>query len=121
MENVYNPNFNFENGLVNYQNYGMFINIIKGEPIYINTDNINANTWNDYFSPLHNILLDGIETDLIQNYKINVSFGNVITVRLAPVDLWINLIMWRLLIYTNQRILPKHLVFSKHITQHTIK
>lgn len=121
MENVYNPNFNFENGLVNYQNYGMFINIIKGEPIYINTDNINANTWNDYFSPLHNILLDGIETDLIQNYKINVSFGNVITVRLAPVDLWINLIMWRLLIYTNQRILPKHLVFSKHITQRTIK
>lgn len=121
MENVYNPNFNFENGLVNYQNYGMFINVIKGEPIYINTDNINANTWNDYFSPLHNILLDGIETDLIQNYKINVSFGNAITVRLAPVDLWINLIMWRLLIYTNQRILPKHLVFSKHITQRTIK
>ena len=121
MENVYNPNFNFENGLVNYQNYGMFINIIKGEPIYINTDNINANTWNDYFSPLHNILLDGIETDLIQNYKINVSFGNAITVRLAPVDLWINLIMWRLLIYTNQRILPKHLVFSKYITQRTIK
>lgn len=119
--NVYNPNFNFESGLINYQNYGVFINIIKREPVYINTDDININTWNDYFSSLHSVLLDGIETDLVQNYKVNVSFGNKITVKLTLVDLWINLIMWRLLIYTNQKICPKHLFFSKYITQRDIK
>lgn len=121
IKNIFNSNFNFENGLVNYQNYGMFINLVYGQPVFINTYDINLNTWNDYFSSLHSILLDGIETDLVQNTKINVSFGNKITVRLTCTDLWYNLIMWRLLIYTNQKIEPKHLVFSKHITQRTIK
>lgn len=111
---------NFENGLINYQNYGIFINIIKGEPISIDVNDINKNTWNDYFNALHSILLDGIETDLIQNCKITISFGNI-TVKLTPVDLWINLIMWRLLIYTDQEIRPKHLFFSRYITKKTLK
>lgn len=113
--------FIFNNGLVNYQNYGIFVSIPKQEPLYINTDDININTWNDYFISLHNVLLDGIETDLVQEYKINISFGNKISIRLTPVDLWFNLIMWRLLIYTNQKIEPKHLCFSKYITKKTIK
>lgn len=118
---IFSSAYEFESGLINYQNYGMFINIIYNEPVYINTDDINSNTWNDYFNALHSILLDGIETDLIQQSKINVSFGDKITIRLAPVDLWINLIMWRLIIYTNQKIQPKHVVFSPYITQRTIK
>lgn len=114
--------FNLEtNGLVNYQNYGIFANIPKQLPIYINTDDINMNTWNDYFRPLHNVLLDGIETDLVQNYKINVSFGTKITIHLTPLDLWFNLIMWRLLIYTNQEIKPKHLFFTDKITKKELK
>lgn len=120
-KSIFDTNFQFENGLVNYQNYGMFINIVKGEPVYINTDDINTNTWNDYFYALHSILLDGIETDLIQYSKINVSFGNKITIRLSPVDLWMNLIMWRLLIYTDQKIEPKHLVYSDYVTKKTLK
>ena len=81
------------NNLVNYQNYGIFVNIPERKPIYINTDSITINTWNDYFQSLHNILLDGIETELIQNSKINISFGNMANVRLSLLDLWINLIL----------------------------
>lgn len=114
-------NFNCENHLINYQNYGMFINLVKNEPVLINTNDINKNTWNDYFHSLHSILLDGIETDLVQNFKISVSFNNEIIIKLTPVDLWINLIMWRLLIYTDQQIRPKHLFFSKYITKKTLK
>ena len=69
---IFSSAYEFESGLINYQNYGMFINIIHNEPVYINTDDINSNTWNDYFNALHSILLDGIETDLIQQSKINV-------------------------------------------------
>ena len=114
-------NLNFDNCLKNFQNYGMFINIVNNQPVFINTNDINKNTWNDYFSALHSILLDGIETDLVQNFKISVSFNNEITVRLTPVDLWLNLIMWRLLIYTDQQIRPKHLLFSKYVTKKTLK
>lgn len=121
IENTQPTNVPFQTGLVNYQNYGMFVSILNGEPVYINTDNINRNTWNDYFIPLHNILLDGIETELIQNSKINISFGNMANVRLSLLDLWINLIMWRLLIYTNQQIKPKHLFFSRYVTKKTLK
>ena len=113
--------FNFENGLKNYQNYGMFINLVNNQPVFINTIDINKNTWNDYFSALHSILLDGIETDIVQNFKIDVSFNGRINIKLTPVDLWINLIMWRLLIYTDQEIRPKHLFFSKYITKKTLK
>lgn len=109
------------NNLVNYQNYGIFVNIPERKPIYINTDSITINTWNDYFQSLHNILLDGIDTELVQNYKINIAFGNKISIMLTPVDLWFNLIMWRLLIYTGQRIEPKHLFFTKYITKSEIK
>lgn len=114
-------NMSIDNGLHNYQNYGIFVNLLNGQPIYINTNTINRNTWNDYFSALHNILLDGVETDLLQTSKINIVFDGKITVRLSPVDLWINLIMWRLLIYTDQEIKPKHLFFAKSITQKVIK
>lgn len=114
-------NFDINNGLVNYQNYGIFNAIVRNEPLYINTNDININTWNDYSSSLYNILLDGIETDLVQNYKINISFGNIISVRLTPVDFWFNLIMWRMIIYTNHKIEPKHLFFSKHVTKRTLK
>ena len=114
-------NLNFDNGLKNFQNYGPFINIVNNQPVFINTLDINKNTWNDYFSALHSILLDGIETDLVQNFKIDVSFNGRINVKLTPVDLWINLIMWRLLIYTDQEIRPKHLLFDKYITQKTLK
>ena len=113
-------NLDFENGLINYQNYCMFINIVKNEPVLINVKDINKNTWNDYFSALHSILLDGIETDLVQNCKISVSFDKI-TVKLSPMDLWLNLIMWRLLIYTDQEIRPKHLFFSKYVTKKTLK
>ena len=122
-ENTYipDPSVKFESGLVNYQNYGIFVNLLKGEQVYINTEDIVQNTWNDYFTSLHNILLDGIETDLVQYSKINISFDNKITVRLSLFDLWINLIMWRLLIYTNQKIRPKHIFFPKYVTKKTLK
>ena len=113
--------FNFENGLVNYQNYGVFVSIPEHRDLQINTRDITKNTWSDYFYALHNVLLDGIETDLVQKYKVLITFGNRISVRLTPVDLWINLIMWRLIIYTDQEIQPKHLIFSKHITKKTLK
>ena len=113
--------FNFENGLVNYQNYGIFVSIPEHRELQINTKDITKNTWSDYFYALHNVLLDGIETDLVQKYKVLITFGNRTSVRLTPVDLWINLIMWRLIIYTDQEIQPKHLIFSKYITKKTLK
>ena len=110
-----------ENGLRNFENYGFYGKIVNSTPIVINTTDITANTWNEYFIPLHNILLYGIEQDILQNYKIGVNFNNKATVNLSLFDLWNNLIMWRMLVYTNQPIEPKHLVFDEYINQKTIK
>lgn len=121
VDHSYSQNFCSDDGLMNYQNYGMFLPVVKNQPMVINTNDINRNTWNDYFNALHSILLDGIETELIQQTKISVSFNDEITVKLSPIDLWVNLIMWRLLIYTDQQIRPKHLFFSRHITGRSLK
>lgn len=122
MADIFDLHYNLDaNGLVNYQNYWIFNDLLNTGIVVINTDDINRNTWNDYFNALHNILLDGVETDLIQHSKITIDFGGRISVRLTCMDLWINLIMWRLLIYTDQKIQPKHLLFPQYVTKKEIK
>ena len=107
--------------LQNYQNYGMFKNLLNGNQVYINTLDITKNTWNDYFNPVHSLLLDGIETDLIQSAKIKINIANKCSINLSLPDLWLNLIAWRLIIYTDQIIQPKHIFFEKVVTRKELK
>lgn len=108
-------------GLVNYENYGIYNEILKTGTITINTKDINKNTWREYFNTCTNILLDGIERDIIQKCFVTIDFGNNINCRLSLIDYWFNLIMWYGIIYTDQTIQPKHVFYDKHIDGKSIK
>lgn len=106
--------------LENINNYKKYEKLVKDGTMVISVNDITIDSWNDYFFGLLNIFKDGIETDFVQKSFITIDFGDV-DVELSLIDLWFNLIMWRLLIDTDQSIRPKHLFFEKEITGKNIK
>ena len=103
-----------------HQVYGPYTQFLKEEHMTIYTEDITKQTWDDYFNGLLNILKDGIETDLVAKGKFDVVFGNGKHIKLTVPDLFINIIFWRMIVYTNFKIEPKHLFFNKNITKKEI-
>lgn len=100
--------------------YGPYVQFLQEEHMTIHTDDITKQTWNDYFQGLLNILKDGIETELVEKGKFDIVFGNGKHIRLTLPDLFMNIIFWRMIVYTDTSIEPKHLFFAKTITKNDI-
>lgn len=110
-----------ENGLVNLENYGPYVEFIYTGQMRIDVArDITKETWSTHYNSILNIMRDGIETDFVQKSFITLDFGNI-DVELSIVDYWLNLIMWYLLIRTDTPIKSKHLFFSEEFKKNTIK
>ena len=108
--------------LENLKNYGPFIPYVTQGSMTVNTDDITTYTWDDYYNGAMNIMKDGIELTFVHQTKIDVVFGATGEhCRLTIFDLFFNIIMWYLIVRTNQKITPAHLFFDKAITKGTIK
>ena len=99
-----------KDALVNYKNYYIYADaIMNKEPLLevyvteIRTDNID-----DHVDAIFAILKDGIESDDIHNLKVHVSWENA-SCSISIVDYWFSLIMWDMLLKTDQPIRPKHI------------
>lgn len=103
------------------ENYGMYAPIFHDVPITVRTKDITAETHNNHFIPVFNILLDSIETETTQNTFITVEFDDGNEVELSLIDYWFNLIMWKLIVSTGERIQPKHIFWDEAMTRKTIK
>ena len=100
-----------------YDPYGEFVQ--KGQQtIYV--DQLTKENWNSHCAGIFNILRDGIETEFVRNSKLDIIFGEGKSIRLSIPDYFMNLIMWRVLLYTDIKIEPKHIFFTENITQKTI-
>lgn len=113
-------NLTTTNTLVNLENYGPYAAIAKYDTFNIAVSEITADNWKTHYDSILNIMKDGIYTDRVQQYMINVDFGDV-QVELSIVDYWFNLIMWSMLIYTNIKIRPKHIFFNEEFKAKDIK
>lgn len=100
--------------------YGPFIPFLKEEKMTIYTKNITKQTWDNYFQGLLNILKDGIETELVEKGKFDIIFNNGKHIKLTVPDLFINIIFWKMIVYTDHIIETKHLFFAKNITKSEI-
>ena len=58
-------------GLINYDNYIVLRYFPTEKDIIINTDDINMDTWEDYFIGIMNIFIDGIEDVVNDNLNLN--------------------------------------------------
>ena len=101
------------NTLVNEENYWIYAVIAHAEPITIYTNDINQDNWENHYNAILNILKDGIYTEFVQSFKINVVFSNGVSVRLCIIDYYFNILMWKSLIWINEPIMPYHIVWEK--------
>ena len=108
-------------GLVNYQNYYMFSELVQKGTMELKTSDININNYQDYYNGIMNVLRDGIELPQVHKYKIRVDFGNGDIVNLSIFDLYYNIIMWFIVIRTGFPIDGRALFYPKHMTQKAIK
>lgn len=107
--------------LCNFENYGPYKELVETGTMTIIVSNINKGNYNDHFYGILNILRDGIELQEVQSMFVNVVFKPGVSCKLSIIDFMFNLMMWNLLIRTNQRIKPKHIFFDMYLTQSSIK
>lgn len=103
------------------ENYGLYAPIASSEPITIYTKDIIKQNWYNHYSSVLNIFKDGIETDLVHKYFINIVFVDGVQLELSLADYLINLIVWNMLIRTENPIESKHVFFADEIKKDTIK
>lgn len=108
------------NTLVNIENYGPYASIAHYDHFSVLVPSITKENWQLHYDSILNILKDGIYTERVQGYMINVNFGDI-DVDLTLVDYWFNLIMWHMLIATDISVRPKHLFFQEDLDGDSIK
>ena len=115
--------FNTDSGLVNFNNYGIYANLILGQPLTIHTNDITKENILTHYYSLLNVFRDGIETETVQQTFINICFdeNNGVCCELSLPDYFINLIFWYMIVHSDQKIKGKHLFFNKAITRGNIK
>lgn len=110
-----------KNTLVNLNNYGPLVSIATNPTTIINLDDIDKSNWRSYYNSILNLLKDGIYTDYLQQYQVTVVFHDGTPLELSVMDLYMNIIMWRLLVATNTPIMPYHVFFDDEMTANSIK
>lgn len=108
-------------GLIYPENYGPFAPIANGEDLVIHTNEITMQNWDYYYKSLLNLFRDGIQTEEIHNKLITVVFADNKSLELTLFDLYLNLIMWYVLIAAGAPVEAKHVFFDDEITQNSIK
>ena len=109
-----------QNTLVNLDNYGPYSAIAKYDHFTVHIGSINKDNWREHYNSILNILKDGIYTEKVQKYFIDVDFGDI-TVKLSIIDYWFNLIMWSMLVFTDMKIKPKHIFWNEEFKADDIK
>ena len=108
--------------LDNMQNYYIYANLVRNGSIVVQSSQITNQTWTSHYEGIFNILLDGIETNFVQNLFITVDFGNNETVDLVINDYYINLLFWYPIIALGDKQLgPQHIFFKEKFTRKYVK
>ena len=107
--------------LVNIENYGPYVGIIEGKVVSVDLRTLTKDTWQSHYDSVLNLFKDGIETECVQKGFVTVTFYNNVAIDLSLADYLLNLIMWNMLIRTDNPIYPMHIFFANEIKKDTIK
>ena len=107
--------------LVNFNNYGIFAELVQQGSMTIYTKDLNNDNIDKAFFDIMNILKDGIEDPFVHSMKITIVFTDGESVNLSIFDLFFNLIMWKLPLSVGDPLTSEYLFFEEAITRKTIK
>lgn len=105
----------------NYNNYGIYAELVKTSKMTVNTSDVNMLNLDDNITAVLNIFRDGIELDEVQALFVDVIFTDNQQIQLALPDYLINLIMWRPILETGHSICSRHIFFEDNTTSGYIK
>ena len=109
--------------LKNTANYGPYSDLIANDGVMtVNCRNINDMNIDDHLKWIHNILLDGINLEKVQNYKIYVCFLDMQNVPIAYSieDYYVQLIFWKLPVSIGMPLTSNTIFHQRAITTGTI-
>lgn len=103
------------------ENYGRYAEIIEKGSTVVNISEITKDNWVQHYQWILNILKDAIETDYVRHPNIKLVFDNGMDVDLSIPDYYFNLIMFPLILESDNKIQPNHIFFDETITIPKIK
>lgn len=109
------------NTLTNVNMYGPLEGIATNPNFLFQTNLLTRDNWREYYNSLLNIFKDGIYCEYVQKYMVDVQFADNTIIQLSLPDLYMNIIMWRLLVVTETPIMPYHIFFEEDMTADSIK
>lgn len=109
------------NELTHFENYGEYGTLVNTGRVSINTVNLNKDNIDIHWNWIYNILVDGVEQDIVHNMIIDITFADGVQLYLSIFDYFLNLIMWKLPLLSGDLLTSDLLFFDDCITQHTIK
>jgi len=104
-----------------YENYGPFADFAKNKQMILDVGGLNINNYESYYYGILNLMLDTIETDYTTDHMITLRFDGDKTCQMSIPDVWMNLIMWYIIVKTNRKIIPKYIFFETCVTKGNIK
>lgn len=110
-----------ENTLYFLDNYGPLAGIATSKDFVLDTRLITRANWESYHDSVLNILRDGIYTDYVQKYMVKILFSDGNDIELSIMDMYTNIIMWRLIVFSGMPIMSYHILFDEELTANSIK
>lgn len=108
--------------LKNLQNYYMFSALPVSGRCQINTNEITLSNWSEYYDGILNLMKDGVETEEVQSYMIDVELMDSDgVIQLSVFDLYFNIMMWYIVVRGHQPINGEAVFFPKYMTKDAIK
>ena len=109
--------------LDNYEAYYYYADFARypDRPFEIDVSTINLDNYYEHVAGIFNLILDGIDEDIIVQKHIRVKFRGK-ACSLSTIDYWYSLIMWYSILRVGIEIQPAHVFFDfNYLTQSTIK
>ena len=107
--------------LPNVDNYYALKELAYSQVTNVYTKDITLANWESYYLGTLNIMRDGIETEEVQTKLIHVFFADNEDCYLSISEFFNNIIMWKLILYTNMPISSVHIFFEEDIVGKSIK
>lgn len=107
--------------MMHLENYGPYREFVETGKMKIDVRDINNSNYNIHFESILNIMRDSIETDFIREHFITIYFNDTEYIELTIIDYYFNLILWYVIIVTDNKVTPKHIVFEEELPRWYLK
>lgn len=103
------------------ENYFVFAEFAENKHMIFDVRTLNINNYDAHYVGILNLMKDTIETEYMTDYMITVKFDEEKSCQMSIPDLWMNIIVWYIIVRTGRTIIPRYIFFEECATKNNIK